>query len=76
MPVMDGFEMISELHKREDWRKIPVAVVSGKELTAEDRRRLEGHVQTILQKGAFAREELIREVQETVRQLLAEQKSG
>ena len=72
MPVMDGFEMISELHKREDWRKIPVAVVSGKELTAEDRRRLEGHVQTILQKGEFAREDLIREVQETVRQLLAE----
>ena len=76
MPVMDGFEMIAELHQREEWRKIPVVVVSGKELTVEDRQRLEGHVQTILQKGSFSRDELIREVQETVRQLLAEQKSG
>ena len=76
MPVMDGFEMIAELHQREEWRKIPVVVVSGKELTAEDRQRLEGHVQTILQKGSFSREDLIREVQETVRHLLAEQKSG
>lgn len=76
MPVMDGFEMIAELHQREEWRKIPVVVVSGKELTVEDRRRLEGHVETILQKGAFSRDELIREVQETVRHLLVEQKSG
>ncbi|MSU59424.1 MAG: response regulator [Pedosphaera sp.] len=76
MPVMDGFELIAELHQREDWRKIPVVVVSGKEITAEDRRRLEGHVQAILQKGAFSREELIREVLQTVRQLLGEQKSA
>src|SRR5262249_11899772 len=50
MPVMDGFEMIGELHKHEDWRKIPVVVVSAKELTPEDRQRLQGHVQKILQK--------------------------
>src|SRR6185295_14307437 len=24
MPVMDGFEMMAELHKHEDWKKIPV----------------------------------------------------
>jgi CheY-like chemotaxis protein len=74
MPVMDGFEMIAELNKHEDWRKIPVVVVSGKELTAEDRQRLQGHVQTILQKGDFSREELLREVQQTVKRFLASQK--
>jgi len=74
MPVMDGFQMIAELHQREDWRKIPVVVVSGKEITADDRRRLEGHVQAILQKGAFSRDDLIREVLQTVRQLLGDQK--
>ena len=36
MPVMDGFEMIAELHKHEDWRKIPVVVVSAKELRAQN----------------------------------------
>jgi signal transduction histidine kinase/CheY-like chemotaxis protein len=74
MPVMDGFEMIAELNKHEDWRKIPVVVVSGKELTPEDRQRLQGHVQTILQKGDFSREELLREVQQTVKRFLASQK--
>jgi signal transduction histidine kinase/CheY-like chemotaxis protein len=73
MPVMDGFEMIAELNKHVDWRKIPVVVVSGKELTPEDRQRLQGHVQKILQKGDFSREELLREVQQTVKLFLADQ---
>jgi CheY-like chemotaxis protein len=71
MPVMNGFEMIAELHKHEDWRKIPVVVVSAKELTTEDRQRLQGHVQKVLQKGDFNRDELMREVQQTVRLFLA-----
>jgi signal transduction histidine kinase/CheY-like chemotaxis protein len=73
MPVMDGFQMIAELHKHEDWRKIPVVVVSAKELTSEDRERLQGHVQKILQKGAFSREDLMREVQQTVKLFLSNQ---
>ena len=76
MPVMDGFEMIAELHKHEDWRKIPVVVVSAKELTSEDRARLQGHVQKILQKGDFGREELMREVQQTVKLFLGKQENA
>jgi signal transduction histidine kinase/CheY-like chemotaxis protein len=72
MPVMNGFEMVAELHKHEDWRKIPVVVVSAKELTTEDRERLHGHVQKILQKGDFSRDELMREVQQTVKLFLSE----
>jgi len=73
MPVMDGFQMIAELHKHEDWRKIPVVVISAKDLTAEDRERLHGHVQKILQKGDFSREELLREVQQTVKMFMSNQ---
>ena len=73
MPVMDGFDMVAELNKHDDWRKIPVVVVSAKELTSEDRQRLEGHVEKILQKGDFGREALLREVQQTVKLFLAEQ---
>jgi len=72
MPVMDGFEMIAELRKHEDWRKIPVVVVSAKELAPEDRERLQGHVQKILQKGDFGREQLMREVQQTVKLFLSD----
>ena len=70
MPIMDGFQMVAELQKHDDWRKIPVVVVSAKELTPEDRKRLQGHVETILQKGSFGREGLLREVQQTVRSYL------
>jgi signal transduction histidine kinase/CheY-like chemotaxis protein len=70
MPVMDGFEMIAELHKHEDWRKIPVIVVSAKELTPEDRLKLQGHVQKILQKGDRGRDDLMREIQQTVKTFL------
>jgi CheY-like chemotaxis protein len=73
MPVMDGFEMIGELRKHEDWRKIPVVVVSAKDLTPEDRQRLQGHVLRILQKGDFSREALLREVQQTVKLFLAKE---
>jgi len=71
MPVMDGFQMVSELQKHEDWRRIPIVVISAKELAPEDRRRLQGHVKTILQKGTFSREALMREVKQTVRLFLA-----
>ncbi len=70
MPVMDGFQMVAELQKHEDWRKIPVVVVSAKELTKEDRLRLQGCVTTILQKGSFGRDELMHEVQQTVRHFM------
>ena len=51
--------------------KIPVVVVSAKELTPEDRHHLQGHVEAILQKGSFGREGLLREVRQTVRSYLA-----
>jgi CheY-like chemotaxis protein len=73
MPVMDGFQMIAELRKHEDWRKIPIVVVSARALTAEDRERLQGHVLKILQKGEFSRDSLMHEVQETVKLFMSEE---
>jgi CheY-like chemotaxis protein len=70
MPVMDGFQFLAELARHESWREIPVVVVSAKELTAEERQRLDGHVEQILQKGSFRRDDLLREVQDTVRRCI------
>ena len=41
----------------------------------EDRQRLQGHVQKVLQKGDWGREELMREIQESVRMFLANDES-
>jgi PAS domain S-box-containing protein len=66
MPEMDGFEFVAELRKRAEWRDIPVVVITAKELTGEDRRRLNGSVERVLEKGAFTREELLDRVRALV----------
>ncbi|MBI3244730.1 MAG: response regulator [Chloroflexi bacterium] len=66
MPEMDGFQFISELRRRETWRSIPVVVVTAKDLTTEDRQQLNGYVETVLQKGAYSREELLAQVRDLV----------
>jgi CheY-like chemotaxis protein len=66
MPEMDGFEFVNALRRNEGSRHIPIVVVTAKDLSPEDRARLEGHVRRIFQKGAFTREELIREIRRLV----------
>jgi CheY-like chemotaxis protein/anti-sigma regulatory factor (Ser/Thr protein kinase) len=66
MPEMDGFEFLEELRKRAEWRHIPVVVVTAKDLTEEDHRRLNGEVERILQKDAPTRDEMLREVSVTL----------
>ena len=62
MPEMDGFEFVAELRKSESGRKIPVVVVTAKEITEQDRERLNGQVRRVLHKGSFSREELSSEL--------------
>jgi PAS domain S-box-containing protein len=73
MPEMDGFELMDELRRREGWGTIPVVVVTAKDLTAEDRMRLNGCVHKILEKGAYAREDLLAEVRDLVALLIGAQ---
>ena len=68
MPRMDGFEFVSELRKQQDWRSIPIIVITAKLLTKEDRALLQGHVQKVLQKGDFRLDELLGELRELVRE--------
>ncbi|MBI1373605.1 MAG: response regulator [Phycisphaera sp.] len=59
MPEMDGFEFLHELRKNKDWRSIPVAVCTAKQLTEADQRELDGRVQSVFQKGGFTRDDLV-----------------
>ncbi|MEW6160110.1 MAG: response regulator, partial [Verrucomicrobiota bacterium] len=61
MPQMDGFEFLDHL-RRQNKSLIPVIVITSKDLTQEDCRRLNGRVQKVVQKGAITREQLLREV--------------
>jgi CheY-like chemotaxis protein len=62
MPGMDGFQCLEELRKLDATRDVPVLILTAKDLTPEDRRRLDGAVQRILQKGSYAGDELLREI--------------
>jgi signal transduction histidine kinase/CheY-like chemotaxis protein len=59
MPEMDGFEFIAELQKHDDWRRIPVVVVTSKDMTSEEILRLKGRVERVFLKGSYDRDELV-----------------
>jgi len=59
MPVMDGFDFLLEMRANQDWRDIPVIVLTAKNLTKEDRQLLSGKVEQVIEKGATSHEQLI-----------------
>jgi adenylate cyclase len=60
MPEMDGFEFLDEMRRVNEWRDIPVIVITARDLTAEDCARLDGGVQRVIQKRG--RDEMLRDV--------------
>ncbi len=67
MPEMDGFEFAETLRADPRYRAIPIVVMTAKDLTAEDQRRLNGHVERVMQKSSWNRETLLQEVRALVR---------
>jgi len=66
MPEMDGFEFIARLRENTDWRSIPVVVLTAKDMTPDDQRRLQGNVRKVFQKASFSREELVGEIRAAI----------
>ncbi len=62
MPELNGFEFLAALRRDPAWRGIPVVVLTSMDLSAEDRRILNGSVERILEKGAWDREQLLAEI--------------
>ena len=66
MPEMDGFQFLARVNSHEEWAGIPVVVLTSKDLSPQERQRLQGHVERIVEKGAYDREALLREVRKIV----------
>jgi CheY-like chemotaxis protein len=62
MPGMDGFALLEELKKDPTTAHIPVIVVSAKNLTSEDKKRLAGQTSSIWLKGSFSTQDLVENV--------------
>jgi signal transduction histidine kinase/DNA-binding response OmpR family regulator len=76
MPQMDGFAFAQEFRKIEAYRSIPIIVLTAKELTAEDHRRLSGQAESIMQKGARSSEELVHEMRDLLNTTLQPRKAA
>ena len=66
MPEMDGFTFLRKLRARREWSDIPVVVLTAKDITAEDRRRLEGRADRVIQKGSMSLRDLASELRALV----------
>jgi len=68
MPVMDGFEFLSCLQSHEQWRNIPVVILTAKHLTAEEQTRLNEalQVQTIFHKETYEKDILLNRIHKLI----------
>jgi CheY-like chemotaxis protein len=59
MPDIDGFEVVASLRRDKEMARVPIVVHTAKTLTAEDRQRLEGKVESIVEKAEFQPERFL-----------------
>jgi len=64
MPVMDGFEFVMEMRKLETLRAIPIVVVTAKDLTEDDRRRLSQRVMGLIERRGLDLDALLAQVRQ------------
>jgi signal transduction histidine kinase/CheY-like chemotaxis protein len=62
MPEVSGFDVIDALRTDSRTNTIPIVIITAKQLTAEERATLNGHVTTILQKTDFNHGHFLGEV--------------
>ncbi len=72
MPGIDGFGLVEELKLDPRTTHIPIVVVSAKDITDEERRRLNGHIQALYQKGSLTPRKFVEQVVQTIE----EEKNG
>jgi CheY-like chemotaxis protein/signal transduction histidine kinase/HAMP domain-containing protein len=62
MPEMDGFEVLDRLRSAPKTRRLPVIVVTAKDLTPEDRKKLSGYASSVLVKSDTTSIALLEEI--------------
>jgi signal transduction histidine kinase/CheY-like chemotaxis protein len=67
MPGMDGFDVLEALQTDPACYSIPVVIITAKNLTSEDRERLNGKVVTSIEKTPLTEMDFIRKVTEAFR---------
>lgn len=74
MPEVDGFQFLTTIRQRPEWRSVPVVVITAMTLTPEEERYLYGSVERVLEKNAYSPDDLLAEVQTLVDQCIHRQR--
>jgi CheY-like chemotaxis protein len=61
MPGVTGFDVVQRLREHPQAREIPILIYTAKEITDEDRRRLNSHIRAIVSKSG--KDDLLHELQ-------------
>jgi threonine synthase len=67
MPEVDGFAVLDVLRSKPETANIPVIVATAKELTVDEKSRLQGQIQSLMLKGDFLNDEFLEEVRSLIR---------
>jgi signal transduction histidine kinase/DNA-binding response OmpR family regulator len=59
MPEVDGFAVVEAMQARDEWRTIPVVIVTALDLSRVELDRLSGRASKVLQKGKYDRADLL-----------------
>ncbi len=67
MPGLDGFGLVEELRLDPRTRDIPIVVVSAKDTSPDERKRLNGQIEAVFQKGSLQPRKFVEEVIQVIR---------
>jgi threonine synthase len=72
MPGIDGFDLVEELRLDPRTRGLPIVVVSAKDISLEERKRLNGHIEALFQKGSLQPQKFVDQVIQVIEDKNAE----
>jgi threonine synthase len=67
MPDVDGFEVLETIRSDRELADTRIIVITAKSLTVNERRRLSGQIELLLQKGSFMDDDLLEEILEALK---------
>jgi PAS domain S-box-containing protein len=67
MPELDGFELIDHVRSNPAWARLPIVVATAKDMSAEERRRLNLSLARVLRKSAHDHDELLTTIRQQLR---------
>jgi CheY-like chemotaxis protein len=70
MPEMDGFEVLRRVKELPELQNLPIVIMTGKDITPEERELLEQQAHGVIQKGDQSKEHLLA----SIRKVIADEK--